>query len=151
MFQKLNAAAAVLSLAATGALAGDLVIVFDDLTLGPKKSFEGAIAQVQAEDPDINVIVNNDDREAHKVAIRNFLSAHAPDVTSWYRGKRMASFVDAGLFDPVDDVWEADGFNQDLVAIKATLSRDGTIWGGPLGADWPLHDPLPFGPQQYGV
>ena len=131
MILKLKAAAAALALTASGALAGDLVINFDDLNPGPKKGFDDAVAQFQKENPDINVIVNNNDREAHKTAIRNFLTADAPDVTSWYPGNRMAPFVDAGLFQPVDDVWEENGFNEDLAAIKATMSRDGKIWGVP--------------------
>ncbi|KNG92617.1 ABC transporter substrate-binding protein [Pseudaestuariivita atlantica] len=131
MFRKLTTAAAALALMASGALARDLVINFDDLNPGPKAAFEAAIAKFQAENPDINVIANNNDREAHKTAIRNFLTADAPDVTSWYPGNRMAPFVDAGLFMPVDDVWEENGFNEDLAAIKATMSRDGKIWGVP--------------------
>lgn len=113
------------------ALAGDLVINFDDLNPGPKKGFDDAVAQFQAENPDINVIVNNNDREAHKTAIRNFLTADAPDVTSWYPGNRMAPFVDAGLFTPVTDLWAEQGFNEDLAAIKPTMTRDGEIWGVP--------------------
>ena len=124
-------AVALSALMATGAAAADLVINFDDLNPGPKKGFEDAVAQFQAENPDINVIVNINDREAHKTAIRNFLTADAPDVTSWYPGNRMAPFVDAGLFQPVDDVWEANGFNEDLAAIKPTMSRDGKIWAVP--------------------
>ncbi|MBT0957787.1 extracellular solute-binding protein [Alphaproteobacteria bacterium KMM 3653] len=122
---------AALAVAASGAAAGDLVINFDDLNPGPKQGFEDAVELFKSENPDINVIVNINDREAHKTAIRNFLTADAPDVTSWYPGNRMAPFVDAGLFQPVDDVWEENGFNEDLAAIKPTMSRDGKIWGVP--------------------
>lgn len=130
-FKVTLAAAAAGALMASGALARDLVINFDDLNPGPKAAFDAAVAKFQSENPDINVIVNNNDREAHKTAIRNFLTADAPDVTSWYPGNRMAPFVDAGLFQPVDDVWDANGFHEDLAAIKATMSRDGKIWGVP--------------------
>ena len=114
MFLKLKAAVAAAFACQPRARlgAGDLVINFDDLNPGPKKGFEDAVAQFKAENPDINVIVNNNDREAHKTAIRNFLTADAPDVTSWYPGNRMAPFVDAGLFQPVDDVWEENGFQR---------------------------------------
>ena len=122
---------AISALLGTAASARDLVINFDDLNPGPKQGFEDAVALFKKENPDINVIVNINDREAHKTAIRNFLTADAPDVTSWYPGNRMAPFVDAGLFEPVDDVWAANGFEQDLAAIKATMSRDGKIWGVP--------------------
>ncbi len=124
-------AAAATALMASTALARDLVINFDDLNPGPKAAFEAAIEKFKAENPDINVIANNNDREAHKTAIRNFLTADAPDVTSWYPGNRMAPFVDAGLFQPVDDVWDANNFHEDLAAIKPTMSRNGQIWGVP--------------------
>lgn len=134
MFRTFNLSLAALAagaLMSSAAMARDLVINFDDLNPGPKAAFDAAVAKFSAENPDINVIVNNNDREAHKTAIRNFLTADAPDVTSWYPGNRMAPFVDAGLFQPVDDVWADNGFNEDLAAIKATMSRDGKIWGVP--------------------
>jgi multiple sugar transport system substrate-binding protein len=129
--KSLLAGVAAAAFMVTGALAGDLRINFDDLNPGPKKGFEDMVEMFKAENPDINVIVNINDREAHKTAIRNFLTADAPDVTSWYPGNRMAPFVDAGLFEPVDDVWAASGFNEDLAAIKPTMTRDGKIWGVP--------------------
>lgn len=133
MFLNMKTAVAAIALSAVAgtAFARDLVINFDDLNPGPKQGFDDAVALFQKENPDINVIVNNNDREAHKTAIRNFLTADAPDVTSWYPGNRMAPFVDAGLFLPVDDVWEENGFKEDLAAIMPTMSRDGKIWGVP--------------------
>jgi len=134
MFRTLNltvVAAAATALMASTALARDLVINFNDLNPGPKEGFENALEKFKAENPDINVIANLNDREAHKTAIRNFLTADAPDVTAWYPGNRMAPFVDAGLFMSVDDVWEENNFNEELAAIKATMSRDGKIWGVP--------------------
>ena len=133
MFLNIKTAVAAIALSAMAgsAFARDLVINFDDLNPTPKQGFDDMVAQFKAENPDINVIVNNNDREAHKTAIRNFLTADAPDVTSWYPGNRMTPFVDAGLFQPVDDVWADNGFNEDLAAIKATMSRDGKIWGVP--------------------
>ena len=115
----------------TGALADDLRINFDDLNPGPKKAFEDMVEMFKAENPEINVIVNINDREAHKTAIRNFLTADAPDITSWYPGNRMGPFVDAGLFEAVDDVWADAGFDEEMAAIKPTMTRDGKIWGVP--------------------
>lgn len=122
---------AIAGFASTGAVAGDLVINFDDPNAGPKLGFENAVKAFEAVNPDINVIVNINDREAHKTAIRNFLSAEAPDVTTWYPGNRMAPFVDAGLFEDVSDLWEEQGFNEALAAIRPTMTRDGKQWGVP--------------------
>lgn len=113
------------------ALAADLVINYDDLNAAPKEAFENAVAKFQEANPDINVIVNNTDREAHKTAIRNFLSADAPDVTSWYPGNRMAPFVDAGQFEDISDLWEAEGWSDTLASTKPSMTRDGKQWGVP--------------------
>ncbi|MEM9603511.1 MAG: ABC transporter substrate-binding protein [Pseudomonadota bacterium] len=115
----------------TAALAGDLVINFDDPNPGPKAGFEAAVEAFKKANPDVNVTVNINDREAHKTAIRNFLSADAPDITSWYPGNRMAPFVNAGLFEDVSDVWDANNFHEDLAAIKPTMTIDGKQWGVP--------------------
>ncbi|MEO1798477.1 MAG: extracellular solute-binding protein, partial [Pseudomonadota bacterium] len=122
----------VLALAIAGpAMARDLVINFDDLNPAPKAAFEAAVAAFQAENPDINVITNINDREAHKTAIRNFLTADAPDVTSWYPGNRMAPFTDTGLFMGVDDVWDENGLRDTFSSIEATMTRDGVTYGVP--------------------
>ena len=126
-------AAAVLATAiiAAPASAADLVINYDDLNEAPKQAFEDAIEGFKAANPGINVIVNNTDREAHKTAIRNFLSAEAPDVTSWYPGNRMAPFVDAGQFEDISDLWESEGWAEDLASTMPSMTRDGKQYGVP--------------------
>jgi multiple sugar transport system substrate-binding protein len=126
----------VTTVAATGALstapfAGDLVITYDDLNPNPKKAFDAVVEAFKAANPGINVVVNNNDREAHKSAIRNFLSANPPDVTSWYPGNRMGPFVDAGLFEPIDELWTENNLDQDMAAVQPTMTRNGKIWGVP--------------------
>lgn len=129
--KKLLASVVTTALMAGSAYAADLVINFDDLNPGPKEGFETAVAAFQAANPDINVIVNINDREAHKTAIRNFLSADPLDVTSWYPGNRMGPFVDAGLFEPITDLWNETGLDEDMAAIQPTMTRNGEIWGVP--------------------
>ncbi len=124
-------ALAVAGLVSNVAVAGDLVINFDDPNAGPKAGFEAAVEAFKVANPDINVTVNINDREAHKTAIRNFLSADAPDITSWYPGNRMAPFVEAGLFEDVSDLWEQEGFNDTLAAIRPTMTIDDKQWGVP--------------------
>lgn len=125
------ATVAAATLFASTAIARDLVINFDDPNPGPKKAFEAAVAKFQAANPDVNVTYNINDREAHKTAIRNFLSAEAPDVTAWYPGNRMGPFVDAGLFEDVSDLWEQAGFRETLASIEPTMTRHGKQWGVP--------------------
>ncbi len=126
-----KASLAALVATSTASFAGDLVINFDDPNPGPKAGFEAAVEAFKAAHPDINVTVNINDREAHKTAIRNFLSADAPDITSWYPGNRMGPFVDAGLFEPITDLWNAEGLNEDMAAIEPTMTRNGEVWGVP--------------------
>jgi len=117
---------------ATTAWAGDLVINFDDPNPKPKKGFEAAVEKFKAANPDINVTVNINDREAHKTAIRNFLSADAPDITAWYPGNRMAPFVKAGQFEDISDLWASDpNLSTSFEAIKPTMTMDGKQWGVP--------------------
>ena len=107
------------ALLACAANAGDLVINFDDPGPAPKAAFEAAVAAFEAANPDISVTANINDREAHKTAIRNFLSADAPDITAWYPGNRMAPFVDAGQFEDISDLWASDpNLSENFEAIK---------------------------------
>ena len=134
MFKHLRKSAAALAIAGvigTPAIAADLVINYDDLNPAPKEAFDAAVEKFKAANPDINVIVNNTDREAHKTAIRNFLSADAPDVTSWYPGNRMAPFVNAGQFEDISDLWESEGFSDTLASTESAMTMDGKQWGVP--------------------
>ncbi|MFK7866921.1 MAG: ABC transporter substrate-binding protein [Alphaproteobacteria bacterium] len=116
----------------SAAFASDLIINFDDPNPAPKAGFEAAVEAFKAENPGINVVVNINDREAHKTAIRNFLSADAPDITAWYPGNRMAPFVDAGQFEDISDLWASDpNLSTSFEAIKPTMTRDGKQWGVP--------------------
>ena len=117
---------------AAGLQAAELVINFDDTNPAPKAGFEAAVDAFRAANPDINVTVNINDREAHKTAIRNFLSANPPDITAWYPGNRMAPFVDAGQFEDISDLWASDpNLSKNFEAIKPTMTRDGKQWGVP--------------------
>ena len=130
-FVRTATAVVAATLISAPAFARDLVINYDDLNAAPKEAFEAAVEAFKAENPDINVIVNNTDREAHKTAIRNFLSADAPDVTSWYPGNRMAPFVDAGQFEDISDLWESEGWADDLASTMPSMTRDGKQYGVP--------------------
>ena len=97
---KLNqlAGIAAATLMSAGAMASDLVITFDDLNPDKKAAYEAAVEAFKAANPDINVVANNGDREAHKDTIRSALQNDAPDVITWYPGNRMGPFVDCLLY-----------------------------------------------------
>jgi len=131
---KLNqlAGIAAATFMSAGAMASDLIITFDDLNPDKKAAYEAAVEAFKAANPDINVVANNGDREAHKDTIRGALQNDAPDVITWYPGNRMGPFVDAGLFLDISDLWESDeNLSAKFNAIKPTMSRDGKQWGVP--------------------
>ncbi|MDJ0686475.1 MAG: extracellular solute-binding protein [Alphaproteobacteria bacterium] len=126
-----GAAAIALSLTAGSALAGTLVINTDTSNPAPKAAFQALIDGFKAENPDIEVKWNLFDREGYKTSIRNFLTAEAPDVATWYAGNRMLPYVEAGLFEDVSDLWEQEGWNDSLKSAAASMTIDGKKWGIP--------------------
>nr|WP_067288936.1 extracellular solute-binding protein [Marinobacterium profundum] len=113
------------------AFAGELVINTDTSDPAPKEAFETLVKGFEAENPDVKVTLNLFDHEGYKTSIRNFLTADAPDLASWYAGNRMLPYVNAGLFEPVDDVWDANGLNKSLKSAAASMTIDGKKWGIP--------------------
>ncbi|MEM6772739.1 MAG: extracellular solute-binding protein, partial [Bacteroidota bacterium] len=109
----------------------ELVINYDDLNPAPRTSFEAVVDKFRAAYPEIKVETNIQDREAYKTAIRNFLTADAPDVAAWYAGNRMAPFVEAGLFADVSDVWTDNGFDKTLASTMPSMTIDGKQYGVP--------------------
>lgn len=122
-----------LLLASTGAVAQDKRVVRynADFDAAPLAAMEQVIAGFEAANPEIDVQLNNFDHEGYKTAIRNFLTADAPDLANWYAGNRMAPFVNSGQFMDVSDVWEANGLNDTLGSALASMTIDGKQWGVP--------------------
>ena len=130
-FNGLKALALSAALFSSTAFAGEIVINSDHSDPAPKKAMEELIADFQKAHPDIKVKWNNFDHEGYKAAIRNFLTADAPDVVAWYAGNRMEPFVKAGLFADVSDVWTANGLNDQLKSAASSMTIDGKKWGVP--------------------
>ena len=130
-FKSLSSLALGAALLSSTAFAGEIVLNSDHSDPAPKKAMEELIADFQKANPDITVKWNNFDHEGYKSAIRNFLTADAPDVAAWYAGNRMEPFVKAGLFEDVSDVWEANGLNDQLKSASASMTIDGKKWGVP--------------------
>ena len=135
MFQTSRRAALALTvamLAATSAQAQQRVLrYYADFDPAPLAAFEAAIAEFEAANPDIDVQLQNFDHEGYKTAIRNFLTADAPDLANWYAGNRMAPFVNSGQFMDVTDVWDENGLRESLGSAAASMEMDGKMWGVP--------------------
>ncbi|POO55800.1 extracellular solute-binding protein [Agrobacterium rosae] len=115
----------------SSAFAGEITINSDHSDPVPKKAMEELIADFQKANPGVTVKWNNFDHEGYKSAIRNFLTADAPDVVAWYAGNRMEPFVKAGLFEDVTDVWTANGLEDQLKSASPSMTIDGKKWGVP--------------------
>jgi multiple sugar transport system substrate-binding protein len=104
---------------------------FADFDATPLAAMQALIADFEVANPDIKVNLQNFDHEGYKTAIRNFLTTDSPDLANWYAGNRMAPFVNAGQFQDVSDVWEANGLSDSLASAKASMTIDGKQWGVP--------------------
>lgn len=131
LFKKKLAAAVLATVFSSSVFAGNLVINSDTSDPAPKKAFQELIADFEAANPDVKVTLNLFDHEGYKTSIRNFLTADAPDIANWYAGNRMLPYVNAGLFEPVDDVWEKNGLNKSLASAATSMTIDGKKWGVP--------------------
>jgi len=130
---KASLLALIAAFAAAPAAAADqrTVKYYADYDPAPLAAMEQVIADFEAANPDIDIVFQNFDHEGYKTAIRNFLSADAPDLANWYAGNRMAPFVNSGQFMDVTDVWEENGLNDSLASAAASMTIDGKKWGVP--------------------
>ncbi|WP_372571922.1 ABC transporter substrate-binding protein [Ruegeria jejuensis] len=125
------AACTALSAPASAQVSGDLSIFLDTSNPAPRATMEAMIARFGEKNPDLNIEITVIDREAYKTQIRNFLTANAPDVATWYAANRMKPYVDAGLFEDVSDLWAEPMFADDLKSTKGAMTIDGKQWGVP--------------------
>ena len=112
-------------------LSGDLKIFLDTSNPAPRATMEAMIARFQALHPDMNIETTVIDREAYKTQIRNFLTANAPDVATWYAANRMTPYVKAGLFEDVSDLWAEPEIAENLASTKGAMTIDDKQWGVP--------------------
>jgi len=126
------AACTMMAAPASAELTGNLKINLDTSNPAPRATMETLIAKFQADNPALNITTNVIDREAYKTQIRNFLSADAPDVFTWYAANRMKPYVEAGLLEDVSDMWaEGTDIANQLASTKGALTIDGKQWGVP--------------------
>ena len=113
--------------------AGTLVVNSNQSGESSKAAFDSYVDAFRAAHPEVTVVVNEFEHEAYKTAIRNFLTAEAPDVAVWFAGNRMKFFVDQNLFQDVSDVWADAGLNDSMASTKGALTVDGKEYGVPWG------------------
>lgn len=112
-------------------LTGDLKIFLDTSNPAPRATMESMIERFQKANPDLKIETTIIDREAYKTQIRNFLTADAPDVATWYAANRMLPYVNAGLFEDVSDLWAEPEIADNLASTKGAMTIGGKQWGVP--------------------
>ena len=125
------ATAAFLATPASAGLTGNLKIFLDTSNPAPRATMEAMIARFGALHPGLEIETTIIDREAYKTQIRNFLTADAPDVATWYAANRMRPYVSAGLFEDVSDLWQEPEIAENLASTKGAMTIDGKQWGVP--------------------
>ena len=125
------ALAASTAFAGSHSLSGDLKIFLDTSNPAPRATMEAMIGRFQDMHPGLNIETTVIDREAYKTQIRNFLTADAPDVATWYAANRMRPYVEAGLFEDVSDLWAEPAIADNLASTKGAMTIDGKQWGVP--------------------
>ena len=120
------------ALLATHATAGTIVYNSNKSNPTPRNAIHQVIKDFEKAHPDIKVKINEFDHEGYKTAIRNFLSADAPDVIDWFPGNRMRPFVDAGLLEPIDDVWADNGLNDAMKSSAGASTINGKKYALPM-------------------
>ncbi|WP_422378118.1 ABC transporter substrate-binding protein [Roseibium sp.] len=123
--------ATAMGAASADGLTGNLKIFLDTSNPAPRATMEKMIADFQELNPDLTIETTVIDREAYKTQIRNFLSANAPDVATWYAANRMRPYVEAGLFEDVSDLWDGTELGENLASTKGAMTIDGKQWGVP--------------------
>lgn len=108
-----------------------LVINANTSDTAPKAAMEGLIKAFEAAHPDIQVKLNISDHEGYKTQVRNFLTAQAPDIITWFAGNRMKTFVDLKLLEDVSDVWQKNGLAESMASSRSALTIDDKQYGVP--------------------
>ncbi len=119
-------------LLAPPAMGGELSIIADTSDPGQPEALRDVIRRFEAANPDVTVDLTINGREDHKTAIRNFLKADPPDLTTWYAGARMQVFSDAGLFADLSELWEAENLSDAMSSSDGLVrGKDGKVYGVP--------------------
>ncbi len=123
------AVAAAFAAPAKAELTGDLTIFLDTSNPAPRATMEEMIGRFGELHPGLSIETTVIDREAYKTQIRNFLTANAPDVATWYAANRMRPYVEAGLFEDVSDLYAEPEIAEAIASTKGALTIDDKQWG----------------------
>ena len=123
----------ILTLFISSVASAGTLIVNSNQSGAESSALKQYIADFEAANPDVKVVLNEFESESYKVAIRNFLTSETPDVALWFAGNRMKFFVDQDLFRDVSDVWEEYGLYDSMASSRLSVTVDDKQYGVPWG------------------
>ncbi len=110
------------------ALSGKLTLGSNLSDAVPKKALTDAVTAFNVANPGVAVKVNTVDHSTFQNTISNYLQGTPDDALTWFSGYRMRSFVDQGLFTPIDDVWASIGSLYTDAFKTACTGNDGKLY-----------------------
>jgi raffinose/stachyose/melibiose transport system substrate-binding protein len=103
-------------------------------TESSKAPFEKVLADFAKDHPEIRLVVDTVENEAHKQTMPTVVQAgEAPDIYFWWSGGFMKPFVDAGALLPLNDYLDAATRSKLVSGSTDNMTFDGKIYGLPYG------------------
>ncbi|TVR04618.1 MAG: extracellular solute-binding protein [Spirochaetaceae bacterium] len=104
----------------------------------PRQAFAALVADFEARNPDIRVVVNTTAHEQFKTLLPTWLtSRQAPDVVTWFAGYRMQAFADQGLLEPLTAAFPGTSFQDAFPeAFVRASTHNNTIYFVPQSWYW---------------
>jgi raffinose/stachyose/melibiose transport system substrate-binding protein len=103
-------------------------------TESSKAPFEKVLADFAKDHPEIKLVVETVENEAHKARMPTVVQAgEAPDIYFWWSGGYMKPFVDAGALLPLNDYLDAATTSRMVKGSTDNMTFDGKIYGLPYG------------------
>jgi multiple sugar transport system substrate-binding protein/raffinose/stachyose/melibiose transport system substrate-binding protein len=97
----------------------------------PRANTEALVEMYNGGDSGYTAEINTTAHEDFKQAIRTYLASdEPPDVLTWFAGNRMRFFSDNGLIMPLDDLYEANGWEEIIPegSRAASKGNDGVYY-----------------------
>lgn len=104
----------------------------------PRQAFAALVADFEAQNPDVRVVVNTTAHEQFKTLLPTWLtSRQAPDVVTWFAGYRMQAFAAQGLLEPLTAAFPGTSFQDAFpeAFARASMHND-TIYFVPQSWYW---------------
>lgn len=116
----------------TAQIFGEALIINSNQTdNSTRTAVQNIVDLFAAQHPEIKVQLNTVDHEKYKTSISNWLVHGGADVLFWFAGERMKGFVDHGLLEPLNDIWNQQQLHRNMASSRSLITFDGKQYGIP--------------------